>query len=215
MPSSFGEMPSLVLKCAHNGVIDPSTQKKLMPHLIADCTDLCKRIADITAKKKMCDEEVQLYEDLFAKANRKAKTTRKALEKANKKAAGSMKKVNALNKRLEKVSSQKVPSHKRKVELARLAKVEQAYAKDKEAADKAQNEANQAEEALAKASAKAAQAVQIQGDIVQSWHAVIDSLKAGGSHSTDTIDCPNYIESCQLYVTPGSKSKDSNIPCAC
>merc|ERR1712032_707892 len=29
-----------------------------------------------------------------------------------------------------------------------------------------------------------------------------------------TIDCPNYIESCQLYVTPGSKSKDSNIPCS-
>ena len=46
----------LIFKCAHDSFVDPSTPKKtkMMPHLIADCTSLCEKLAARTMKGIEC-----------------------------------------------------------------------------------------------------------------------------------------------------------------
>ena len=92
--STFAErtFPPLIIKCAHDSLLDPSSGKPMVPHLITDCTDLCKHLADAIAKTEFQDTERELYVVTAAKATEVAKKARKILEKYVKVVAKAQKK---------------------------------------------------------------------------------------------------------------------------
>jgi len=107
-PSSIP--PGRVVKCAHDVIADPSTNEKLAPHLVIDCVELCKPVADIAAKEGLGDSGLDPYDETAANARETVKATekqlntaKKQLTKANKRAKAAAKNAaNLMRKQLRK-----------------------------------------------------------------------------------------------------------------
>ena len=88
---------STMLMCADDTFSDNGVP--VTPHLVADCTEISKQLADIIAKHKMQDnEEQRTYEQIARNAEKAAQKAEKKLAKAKKAAAAAAKKVKAKSK---------------------------------------------------------------------------------------------------------------------
>ena len=191
----------ILLKCAHDTIVDPTTNERLTPHMIADCTGMCKRLADATAKNRLKDKTNELYEVTAAKKKKESDAAKKVVDKAQKKASTLRDKIDALAKTL---SDATLPPQAVKKLKKSLVKTQGAFAKAEELLERARAEASKLDKATADAAAKATEVLQIQETIVQSWRAALEAKNTSGSAP------PPCIESCQLYPPPRSTGDDSH-----
>ena len=199
MPANvFQSMPdksvllSTTFECAHDAFSEGGV--RMAPHLIADFTDVSKQMADIIAKCRMQDNEQRLYELTARNAEKLAQKAGKKLEKATKA-------VDVATKKLQAASSK---SNAKQNKL--LAKAQKAAANAQVAFDKASKAADAA-------SKKVALVFNIQSDIIQRWQHVIVNMKPAALCTGDDVALPACTESCQLFLAPCSKCKDSKCRC--
>ena len=88
---------STTFMCAHDSFSDSGVQ--VTPHLVTDCTEVSKQMADILVKHKMQDNEKQSYELIARNAEKAAQKAGKKLAKAKKVVAAATKKVKAINEK--------------------------------------------------------------------------------------------------------------------
>ena len=187
----------MIIKCAHDPLLDPSTGKTMAPHLITDCTDLCKHLADAIAKTEFQDTERELYVVTAAKATEVAKKARKILEKYVKVVAKAQKKSKSAAAKAAKANSKAAAKAKKAVE-----KTAKSLANAQKSLQEAKLEVVRAEKADTTAAQKAAKAIRNQKDIVQAWRAVFGTSKV----------CHKNVESCKLYLVP-CKREGSDCQC--
>ena len=200
-------IPSLVLQCAHDPIMDPSTKKKMAPHFIVDCTYMSKMISDIAAKSKFGDKEQELYEVLASEAGKKAKNTAKKKCTAEKNVPKAEKKWKAADQKLKQAgaSGGKAMAKAQKAAAAAAKKL----AKTRKALELAKQAAAQAETYAKTIAQKAKKAIEIQADIIQCWSAVVSSLPTAGPNlSGVTATVPEYLESWLLWLAPCLKCED-------
>ena len=198
-------IPSLLLKCAHDTFEDPLTRDKTAPHFVADCTDLCKHLADAIVKQKFGDKQDKLYEVLASNAGKTAK-------KFQKKIVNAKKVVSQATKKAKETAANVVTSSAKAKKAAAIAakKLQQAQAK----LTQAQVTADTAAAAASEAVAKAGQAMVLARNIIQRWHVEFGNATAAASAATASaivkLDC---LEGCRLCVLPCSKCKGSDCHC--
>ena len=190
-------MPTLTLKCAHDCIVDPSTDEKIAPHFVADCADLCNYIADAVIKDKRNDSEPQMYIVLAANAEKDLKRTHNNVKKAKKSAAKADNKL--------KTAVKKSGDSVTKAVLKAIA----ARDKAKHALINAESAANQAEEKLKDATGRAAESIKIQSAVIQCWIKALAELAKLVSHTT-----PDCVESCRIILPRGSKISGQH-QCTC
>ena len=134
----------LVFKCAHDSLINPSTGKKVVPHFIADCTTLCKQLADATAKERFQDNERQLYEVTVANAQKKVKAKKKNVAKHTKNVRKAKQKANKATAKLKKPLGTKVAAKAQKA----ADKAQKTLAKNQKDLQKSETELAEAEKRL-------------------------------------------------------------------
>ena len=186
-------------KCAHDTVRDPSTEEKLAPHLIADCTALCNAMADAIVKQRLGDVEQAPYEVTAANAQKSAKRAQARLKKAEQAEAKTKSKADASAKKLKSATNAKAATKMQKA----ADKAAKAYIKAQNAHKDAKAAAQQFETDASNAIANYAKVIQAQSDILQSWYGVISTLK-----SYKSLVMPACVESVLLFLLPCSKGKD-------
>ena len=197
MPTNvFQSMPdksvllSTTFECAHDAFSEGGV--RMAPHLLADCTDVSKQMADVIAKYRMQDNEQRSYEFTALNAEKTAQKAGKKLEKAAKKLAAMTSKSDAkgLNAKQNKL----------------LVKAQKVAADAQVAFDKASKAAKAA-------SKKATLMFNIQSDIIRRWQHVIVNMKPAALCTDDDVALPACTESCQLFLAPCSKCKGSKCRC--
>ena len=173
----------IIFKCAHSRLLIVETAQRLTPHLVADCEDLSKQIADFTVKTMMGDNEPCLYEMTAKNAAAKRVKAQKAYGKAVQK----MSKIN--------VNSKKMVEQAEKAVQKALAQVKKTVAKAEEAAE------------------KVAKVAQVQSAILRRWREVVNDTAPSDSRSSDNRHLPNCIESCQLYSPTCSRCVSGDCKC--
>ena len=195
--------PSLVLKCAHDSIAaDSCTGEMISPHFMADCTSMCKYLADSAVKEKFGDKATQLYEVLAKNAVKTARKTEKAVAKAKKALAQATKKADA-----------KASKSGAKANNADEATVK-TLDKHKDKLLQAQAVAKAAATTVTEVKAKADQAMALVHSIVESWRAGFSVITTSTSSAT-ALAKPKCLESCQLYVPPCPKRKGSQFQSMC
>ena len=173
IPKSIAES-SLVLHCAHDViVIHASSNKRMAPHFVVNCTDLCKQLGDLAAKTVFADDETQPYEVIVA-------TTKKSAGKLLTKIPNLKK----LLPRLEKAAKAKQDAVKEAMASGAksLEKLQHAAAGAVKLLENKRQELKlaQAEETKLKdAEKKAAKAVEKQKLIIQCWSTKIEQNPSG------------------------------------
>ena len=197
-------VPSVVLQCAHDAIMDPSTQKKMAPHFIVDCTDACKIIADIAAKEMFNDKEKELYQVLATEATKHAKNTASKKSKAEKNVSKAEKQRKKAEQKVKKAgaSGGKAAVKAQKAVDTAVKKLEKA---SKEL-DQANKVAAQAKTNADAAAQKAKKAVEMQTDIIQCWRGVLDSRTTAKPHPSGvTAAMLEQVESYFLWLPPCPK----------
>ena len=191
----------LLFKCAHDAVRDPITEKKVDPHLIADCTGLCKAVADAAVKRQLGEVEREPYELAASNAQKNVKKVQARLNKAEKAKMKAEKKVVTTGNKLKNASEKT------------LRKMQKAHDKAVRDCKKAQNTlqettvaVQQAEKEASQLTSKYAQVLQVQKDIILSWQGVIGTL-------TSDKSCPACVDSCLLFLPMCPKCEVQQ--CAC
>ena len=193
---------STTFMCAHDSFSDRGLQ--VTPHLVADCTEVSKQMADIIVKYKMQDNEKQPYENIVRNAEKAAQKAGKKLSQAKKVVAAMAKKVKAINDKTVK-SGANTP--------AKL-KQNKSLVKAQKAVDNAQIEFDKLSKAAVEASKKSAVVFDMQSDIIQKWQGVITKMKPTGLCVGDALTLPACTESCKLHLAPCVKGKGSKGQCA-
>ena len=195
--SSTPSSPALTLKCAHDCIVDNLTNEKIVPHLVADCAELCSYLADLVAKGKFGDSEPELYVDL-------AKNAKKNVTKTSKNVAKNKKILTKAEKKLQNTIENSG-------EAATKAVVKATKARDKVkiALIKAETAAKEAEEKLKAATERAAQSIKIQFIVIQCWTRALKALATPVSHTA-----PDCVQSCRVILPPGTKSGGQH-QCTC
>ena len=183
IPSGRAEH-SLVLQCAHDVIgIDPSTNKKMAPHFVINCTDLCKQLGDMAAKMEFGDEgEQQLYEVILSNTKLPPKSKIKNLNQALSKAQKTVKakedtvkkaKESGAEGRVIETMQNKAAGARRGLERAReaLQRVQDAMAKAKDAEK------------------KVAKAVLKQKLIIQCWSTTMEQHYSSGAVDPQRYFC--------------------------
>ena len=187
---------STTFMCAHDTFNDSGVQ--VTPHLVADCTEISKQLADIIAKHNAQDnEEQQPYELIARNAEKAAQKAEKKLTKAKKAVAAAAKKVKAK-------SNANAPAKTKQNKL--LAKAQKAVVDAQAAFDKANKDASEA-------SKKAKVVSGIQSNIIKRWQGGIAKMKPAGVGVGDAIVIPTCMERCQLHLAPSSKSTSAKGTC--
>jgi len=194
--------------CAHDTFSDGGVQ--VTPHLVADCMELSKQIADIIAKHKMQDNKEQPYELIARNAEKTAQKAEKKLAKAKKAFEVAAKKVKAMTDKAAK-SDPKAPAKAKKNKA--LVKAQKTVDKAKIAFDKLSKAAAEASKEAIAASKQAALVLRIHTDIMQKWQGVIAKMKPAAVCVGDAIALPACTESCRLHLTPCAKGKGSKGQC--
>ena len=195
--------------CAHDTFSDSGVQ--LSPHLVADCTDVSKQLADVIAKHTMQDnEEHRPYELSALNAEKAAQKAAKRLAKAKKAVVAAAKKVKLINEKIVK-SGSNAPAKAKQTKL--LVKAQKADDDAKISFKKASKAAAEASKKAVDASRKAAVVLNIQSDIIQRWQNAIANMKPAALCTGDDIAFPACTESCQLYLAPCAKGKGSKSKC--
>lgn len=194
--------PSLTLKCAHDPFIDVSTGNVITPHFIADCTQLCKQLADVIAKRKFNDTQQLMYGVIAISARKAFLKTKKTIVKTVKAAAKAERKADAA---AAKAAKSDAKSNERAQQASD--KAVKLFEKAQKAVEEAKQKAVKANEIANEADEKAATALRFHENIIQCWHAAVATAKTQELSATDTdmIDCPSSIECCQLYLAPSTK----------
>ena len=175
----------------------------MTPHLVADCTEISKQMADIIVKHKLQDNEKQTYENIVRNAEKAAQKAGKKLAKAKKVAAATAKKVKAINDKTVKSGANTPAKSKQNKSLVKAQK----------AVDNAQIEFDKLGKAVVEASKKSAMVFDIQSDIIQKWQGVITKMKPAGLCVGNALTLPACTESCELHLAPFDKGKGSKGPC--
>ena len=194
--------------CAHDTFSDSGVQ--VTPHLVADCMEFSKQIADIIAKHKMQDNQEPPYELIARNAEKTAQKAEKKLAKAKKAFEAAAKKVKAMTDKAAK-SDAKAPAKAKKNKA--LVKAQKTADKAKIAFDKLSKAAAEASKEAIAASKNAALVLRIHTDILQKWQGVIAKMKPAAACVGDAIALPACTESCQLHLTPCAKGKGSKGQC--
>ena len=189
---------STTFECAHDAFTEGGV--RMAPHLIADCTDASKQMADVIAKYRMQDNEQRSYELTAKNAEKTAQKAGKKVEKAKKAVAAAAKKLAAITSK---------PGAKQAI----TAKQNKLLAKAQKVAADAQVAFNKASKAANAASKKATLMFNIQSDIIQRWQHAIVNMKPAALCTGDDVALPACTESCQLFLAPCSKCKDSKCRC--
>ena len=188
---------SITFVCAHDTLVTSAVQ--VTPHLIADCTEASKQLADVIAKYNRKDKQEQSYELIARNAEKAAKKAEKKLVKAEKVFAEAAKKLekeksNSKTKKLLGLGSAKAKKL--------LAKAQKAADKALAARDKLSKEAAEAFKKYDAASKLAEMALSIQSTIIQKWQGLIAKMKPGTFCVDDATASPACMESCQLHLAP-------------
>ena len=199
---------SLTFMCAHDSLTDHATQAELSPHLIVDCTNLCKQAANAAMASRMGDTEETSYAAEAAVSQKAVKTAKKFVTKATTKATKVKKKADAAAGKVEKLGDKASKKLKATAE-----KTKTQFRKAQEAVRQAQLKAAEAEKIAKKALATAEEAAKIQAIIAKCWCAVVNTLSESNSHFTDASTGPAYVESFQVYLVPCLKCKGSACQC--
>lgn len=182
-------IPSLILKCVHDCVLDSGS--KAAPHLVADCTELCKLLADAAAKKAFGDKGLDSYDVMLAIFRKTAKKAQSWFAKKNKILAKAKKQVKSAAKK----SNAKATANADRA----LDKALKALAEAQTAVDDAANDIMATE-------AKTAKSVEMQNQLIQCWRGAVNAVKS------KTSSFPPCVESCRLFVPGCLKGKGQ---CAC
>ena len=189
---------STTFECAHDAFSEGGV--RMAPHLLADCTDVSKQMADIIAKYKMQDNEQRSYELTARNAEKTAQKAGKKLQKAKKAVAAAAKKLAAMTSKSDAKEALNAKQNKS------LVKAQKVAADAQVAFDKASKAANAA-------SKKATLMFNIQSDIIRRWQHAIVNMKPAALCTDDDVALPACTESCQLFLAPCSKCKDSKCRC--
>ena len=187
---------STTFMCSHDTFSDSGVQ--VTPHLVADCTEISKQLADIIAKHNMQDNETQQPYDLIAR------NAEKAAQKAGKKLAKAKKAAAAAAKKVKAKSNANAPAKTKQTKL--LAKAQKAVVDAKAAFDKASKAATEACRKISVVSS-------IQSDIIKRWQGAIAKMKPAAVCVGDAIVIPTCMERCQLHLAPSSKSTSAKGKC--
>ena len=171
----------------------------MAPHLITDCTDLCKHLADAIAKTELQDVDRELYVVTAAKATEGAKKARKILDKYVKAVAKAQTKCKAAAAKAAKTNVKAVAKAKKAVE-----KTAKSLANAQKSLQEAKLEVARAEKADTAAAQKAAKVIRNQKDIFQAWRAVFGTSKV----------CLKSVDKCELYFVPCER-EGSDCQCKC
>ena len=193
-----------IFKCAHDAVQDPSTGDKIAPHLIADCTALCKAVADASVKQRLGDAEEEPYEVTAANARKSVKRAQARVKKAKQKEAKTKKNCDTSAKKMKSATSAKAAAKMKK----KCNQDANAYIKAQKAVKDAEVAAQQAETDASDAIDKHEQVIQTQNHIIQSWQGVMSNLTRD-----KLLTVPDFVESFLVFLPPCSKCKDQQ--CAC
>ena len=197
-------IPTPELKCTHDSIADPCTGEIFSPHFVADCTNLCKYLADLPVKAKFGDAEPQLYEVLSVNAVKAATRSEKNVLKA-------IKVVAQATQKAQQAAAKAVKSGA-KTDKAKVNATAKSLQDAKVKLIQAQAAAKTAAATSTEAAAKAAQARTFAHGIVQSWLAEFGNLPASTSAATAPAK-PECLETFQLYVPPCSQCKGSQCKC--
>ena len=193
---------STTFMCAHDTFSDSGVQ--VTPHLVADCMEFSKQIADIIAKHKMQDSTEQPYELIARNAEKTAQKAEKKLAKAKKAFEVAAKKLKAMTDKAAKPDA-KAPAK---------AKKNNALVKAKKTADKTKIAFDKLSKAAAEAWKKAEAVIGIQLDIVEWWKHAIAKMKPAAVCVGEDVAVPTCTESCELYLAQCAKCKGSKCQCA-
>ena len=193
----------LQFKCAHDAVKDPLTDDIFVPHFIADCTILCKTLADAAIKHRLGDASQEPYEVTVANARNDVKKVQARVKKAQKLITKTQKKVDVTAKKLngasEKTKSKMQKAHDKAIN---------AYANAQRSFQEVTVALQQAEKVASDAESKHVKVLQVQKDIILCWQRVVGTLTSGKSSA-----CPNCVDNCHLFLPMCPKCELQQCQC--
>ena len=187
----------IVLECAHDCTVDPTTAQKSAPHFVADCVPLLNILTDAVTKSTYNDSQPQPYTVLATIAKKTLKRAQNDFKKANKKVAACEKKIKALAKKSGKSGTKAVQ------------KANEALTKSKNAVIIAESASKQAEASLKDATERAGECIKIQPDVIQCWRGALGNLTTEASPAL-----PESVESFHIMSPTGSTISDQH-QCTC